>query len=41
MAILYSALADQVSLSAMAWGVVPNGEQKQGVKRPIYSYKIL
>ena len=27
MAILYSALADQVSLSAMAWGVVPNGEQ--------------
>ena len=27
MGILYSALADQVSLSAMAWGVVPNGEQ--------------
>ena len=29
MAILYSALADQVSLSAMAWGVVPNGEQTE------------
>ena len=27
MASLYSALADQVSLSAIAWGVVPNREQ--------------